>query len=48
MTDRTPQTHTCIHCGGYAIASEKNARGELIWFCSYRAGNPWCKVKGKR
>lgn len=47
MTNHIIQTHTCIHCGGYGYFSEKVGR-EVIWWCSYRAGNPWCKVKGTK
>ena len=42
MTDHIIQTHTCIKCGGMGIASEKNARGEMVWYCSYRDGKPVC------
>ncbi len=48
MTDHIIQTHTCVTCGGYGHFSEKNARGETIWHCGYRNGQPVCTAKGKR
>lgn len=47
MTDHVIETHTCIHCGGYGNFSETVGR-DVIWRCSFRAGNPWCKVKGTK
>ena len=47
MTDHVIETHTCIHCGGYGNFSETVGR-DVIWRCSFRAGKPWCKVKGTK
>lgn len=45
MTDHIPHTHTCATCGGYGHFSEKDGRGELVWYCGYRDGRPVCTTK---